>query len=383
MTVQIAPSILAADFANLGGEIRAMEDAGANSIHIDVMDNHFVPNLTIGADVVKKLRECSDLPFETHLMISPVELHVNTFAAAGANTISVHLEAVNVRPETGINLHRYMELFQDMDKSLQQNLEPFREAMKSWQQNLEPFREAMKSWQESMELFQKTEVSLRQNLEPFREVMKSWQESMEFFQKTEVSLRQNLEPFREAIKNWQQGLEPSRKVRESWQESMEFFQKTEVGLQQNLEPLREMEEDLQQNLEPSQETKENLRRILENIRKAGARAGVVLNPGTPLSSIESVITEVDVILVMTVKPGFGGQAFLHSELEKIKECRKRIDATEREIDLQVDGGINEETARLAVAAGANVLVAGTAAFAGGEEMYADNLAALRGEANGA
>lgn len=222
MPVKVAPSILAADFSRLGDEVRAMTAAGADSIHIDVMDGHFVPNLTIGAGVVKALRGHSELPFDTHLMIAPVEEHLDAFVEAGSNIISVH-------PESGAHLHR----------------------------------------------------------------------------------------------------------------------------------------------------------SLARIREAGCRAGVVLNPGTPLSGIESVITDVDMILVMTVDPGFGGQTFLHSQLEKIEACRRRIDATGREIDLQVDGGINKETARLAVAAGANVLVAGTAAFAGGAEMYADNLAELRGEANDA
>ena len=222
MPVKVAPSILAADFTRLGDEVRAMTSAGADSIHIDVMDGHFVPNLTIGPDVVKALRGCSKLPFDTHLMIAPVERHLDAFVEAGSDIISVH-------PESGAHLHR----------------------------------------------------------------------------------------------------------------------------------------------------------SLARIREAGCRAGVVLNPGTPLSSIESVITDVDMILVMTVNPGFGGQAFLHSQLEKIEACRKRIDASGLEIDLQVDGGINKETAPLAVAAGANVLVAGTAAFADGTEMYADNLAALRGGTSGA
>ena len=222
MSVKVAPSILAADFSRLGDEVRAMTSAGADSIHIDVMDGHFVPNLTIGAGVIKALRGHSKLPFDTHLMIAPVEGHLDAFVQAGSDIISVH-------PESGAHLHR----------------------------------------------------------------------------------------------------------------------------------------------------------SLARIREAGRRTGVVLNPGTPLSSIESVIADVDMILVMTVDPGFGGQTFLHSQLEKIEACRRRIDATGREIDLQVDGGINKETARLAVAAGANILVAGTAAFVGGAEMYADNLAALRGETNSA
>ena len=217
MSIKVAPSILAADFTQLGEEVRAMTDAGADSIHIDVMDGHFVPNLTIGPGVVKALRDCTKLPFDVHLMIAPVEPHLDSFVDAGADIISVH-------PEAGAHLHR----------------------------------------------------------------------------------------------------------------------------------------------------------SLAHIKKAGCRAGVVLNPATPLSSIEAVVSMVDMILVMTVNPGFGGQAFLHSQLEKIAACRKRIEQSGRDIDLQVDGGITAETAPLAVEAGANVLVAGTAAFAGGAKKYAANITALRG-----
>lgn len=216
MSVKVAPSILAADFTRLGEEVGAMTRAGADAIHIDVMDGHFVPNLTIGPGVVRALRPCSSLPFDVHLMIAPVEPHLDAFLEAGADSISVH-------PESGPHLHR----------------------------------------------------------------------------------------------------------------------------------------------------------SLAAIRQAGRRAGVVLNPATALGGIEPVLSIVDAILIMTVNPGFGGQAFLHTQLEKISACREKIKNSGLEIDLQVDGGITTETARLASQAGANVLIAGTAAFAGGAENYAANIAALR------
>jgi ribulose-phosphate 3-epimerase len=217
--VRIAPSILAADFARLGDEIAAVTKAGADFIHVDVMDGHFVPNITIGPGVVGALRPATSLPFDVHLMIAPVDCHIPAFAEAGADIITVH-------PESGPHLHRTLQL----------------------------------------------------------------------------------------------------------------------------------------------------------IRSLGKKAGVALNPATPVEAIDNVIEDVDLVLVMTVNPGFGGQAFIESQLAKIEAVRKRIDAVGRDIDLEVDGGINAETAGRAVAAGADLLVAGTATFTGGAAAYADNIARLRGGA---
>jgi len=217
--VRIAPSILAADFARLGDEIAAVTEAGADLIHVDVMDGHFVPNITIGPDVIGALRSASSLPFDVHLMIAPVDCHIPAFAEAGADIITVH-------PESGPHLHRSLQL----------------------------------------------------------------------------------------------------------------------------------------------------------IRSLGKKAGVALNPGTPVEAIDNVMGDVDLVLVMTVNPGFGGQAFIESQLAKIEAVRKRIDASGRDIDLEVDGGINAETAGRAVAAGADLLVAGTATFTGGTGAYAANIARLRGGA---
>jgi len=213
---RIAPSVLAADFARLGDEIRALDTAGADYIHIDVMDGHFVPNLTIGPDVVKALRPHTKLPFDVHLMIAPADPLIPRFADAGADILSVH-------PEAGPHLHRTLQL----------------------------------------------------------------------------------------------------------------------------------------------------------IKSLGKKAGVVLNPATPVCAVEPVVDDVDLILVMTVNPGFGGQAFLEGPLEKIRALRKLIDRTGRPIDLEVDGGINEATAASAVKAGADVLVAGTATFGGGPQAYAANIRRLR------
>jgi ribulose-phosphate 3-epimerase len=213
--LRIAPSILSADFARLGEEVRAIDAAGADYIHIDVMDGHFVPNLTIGPLVVKALRAHSAKPFDVHLMIAPVDPYIADFAAAGADIITVH-------PESGPHLHRTIQL----------------------------------------------------------------------------------------------------------------------------------------------------------IKSLGKKAGVSLNPGTPIAALDHVLPELDLVLVMSVNPGFGGQAFIRSQLEKIKELRRRIDATGRKIDLEVDGGINAETAKAAREAGADVLVAGTAVFTGG--AYAANISRLRG-----
>ena len=216
---RIAPSILAADFARLGEEVRAVAVAGADYLHVDVMDGHFVPNLTIGPGAVKAMRRCTDLPFDVHLMIAPVDCYIEAFAEAGADILTVH-------PEAGPHLHR----------------------------------------------------------------------------------------------------------------------------------------------------------TLQAIKARGLRAGVSLNPGTPVEAIDAVLGEVDLVQVMTVNPGFGGQSFIESQLEKVRALRQRIDAGGRAIDLEVDGGITIDNAAKVVAAGADVLVAGTATFRGGPEAYADNIRRLRGGA---
>jgi len=216
-TPLIAPSILAADFARLGEECRAIEAAGADWVHIDVMDGHFVPNITIGPDVVKALKPHVAIPFDVHLMISPADPYIEAFAKAGADLISVH-------PESGPHLSRTLQL----------------------------------------------------------------------------------------------------------------------------------------------------------IRNLGCKAGVVFNPSTSSSAIEAIMDQVDLILVMSVNPGFGGQKFMTSQLAKIRRLREMIDATGREIHLEVDGGVTPETAPLCIEAGATALVAGTAVFKGGAEAYAGNIAALRG-----
>jgi ribulose-phosphate 3-epimerase len=215
--IRIAPSILSADFARLADEVRAIDAAGADYIHIDVMDGHFVPNLTVGPAVVKALRPHTKLPFDVHLMIAPVDPYLDKFCEAGADILTVH-------PEAGPHLHR----------------------------------------------------------------------------------------------------------------------------------------------------------TLEHIKQCGKKAGVALNPATPVTALDYVLDMVDLVLVMTVDPGFGGQPFIAGQIAKIRAVRARIDATQRTIDLEVDGGIDHDTARTAVAAGADVLVAGTASFAGGANAYAENLKRLRG-----
>lgn len=216
-SILIAPSLLSADFTRLGDEVRAMTVAGADYLHLDIMDGHFVPNITIGPAVVKALRPLSRLPFDVHLMISPVDPFIPAFAEAGADILTVH-------PEAGPHLHRTIQL----------------------------------------------------------------------------------------------------------------------------------------------------------IKSFGKKAGVSLNPSTPVEAVDYVLNDVDLVLVMTVNPGFGGQSFIETQLPKIEALRKRIDASGKAIDLEVDGGITPTTARQAVAVGADVLVAGTASFAGGSSAYAENICRLRG-----
>ena len=214
--VKIAPSILSADFARLGEEVASICEAGCDYVHVDVMDGHFVPNITIGPDVVKAIKPHASRPLDVHLMITPVDPYITAFAEAGADIITFH-------PEAGPHPHR----------------------------------------------------------------------------------------------------------------------------------------------------------TAQAIRAAGCRVGVSLNPGTPLAALDQLLDFVDLVLVMSVNPGFGGQSFITSQLEKISQLRQLIDASGRDIELEVDGGVNRETAAQVIAAGASVLVAGTATFKGGPTLYAENITALR------
>ncbi len=214
--VKISPSILSADFAKLGAEVAAICEAGCDLVHVDVMDGHFVPNITIGPDVVKALEPHASKPLDVHLMIAPVDNYITAFAEAGADIITFH-------PEAGPHPHR----------------------------------------------------------------------------------------------------------------------------------------------------------TAQAIKAAGCKVGVSLNPATPVSVLDHLMGDIDLILVMSVNPGFGGQSFIDSQLDKIRTLRKLIDASGRDIELEVDGGVNRENAARIIEAGASILVAGTATFKGGPAAYADNIAALR------
>ena len=213
----IAPSILSADFARLGEEARAIQGAGADWLHVDVMDGHFVPNITIGPEVVKAIRPHVTIPMDVHLMIAPADPYLEAFREAGADILSVH-------PEAGPHLNR----------------------------------------------------------------------------------------------------------------------------------------------------------TLKRIRQLGAKAGVVFNPSTPPEAIAYMMEDIDLILVMSVNPGFGGQSFMTSQLKKIEALRVMIDASGKDIILEVDGGVTAQTAPQCLAAGATALVAGSAVFKGGPDRYAENIRALRG-----
>ena len=211
--IKISPSILSADFSILGDEIKSLEQAGADLIHVDVMDGHFVQNITMGPPIIKMIRKCSKLPFDVHLMISPVEKYIKAFADAGSDIITIHPEATD-----------------------------------------------------------------------------------------------------------------------------------------------------------------NLKRAVGTIKSLGKKAGVSLNPKTPISALMDVINDIDLILIMSVNPGFAGQSFMGEVLPKVTELRKLINDKKLKIDIEIDGGINFETAPLAVKAGANILVSGTTIFSG---SLKDNIQKLR------
>ena len=214
--IKIAPSILAADFSKLGEEISAITESGADYVHVDVMDGHYVPNLTIGPEVIKDIRKCTKIPFDVHLMITPVNPLLEEFIESGSDIVTFHPEAED-------------------------------------------------------------------------------------------------------------------------------------------DPLA----------------------TVKIIKSLGCKVGISLNPSTKINVLNKLIEEIDLILVMTVVPGFGGQSFMHDQLEKIQNIRTLIDTSGKDIELEVDGGINFETSRLAINAGANVLVAGTSTFKGGQDNYADNISKLR------
>jgi ribulose-phosphate 3-epimerase len=216
-SVKVSPSILSADFARLGEEVRAMSEAGADYIHCDVMDGHFVPNLTFGPGVVKAIRPWTKKPLDVHLMIAPVDPYIPAFAEAGADILTFH-------PEASPHGHR----------------------------------------------------------------------------------------------------------------------------------------------------------TAQAIKAAGVKVGVSLNPATPVEALDYLLDEIDLVLIMSVNPGFGGQRFIDGQLRKIETVAERVAGRGLEVEIEVDGGVNPATARACIAAGANVLVAGSAAFAGGPRAYAENIAALRG-----
>ena len=218
MSVKVSPSILASNFSSLGEEVQSITKAGADYIHVDVMDGHFVPNLTIGPDVVKSIRDKSDIPFDVHLMIDPVEPYIEGFVNAGANIISIHPEAND-----------------DTDA------------------------------------------------------------------------------------------------------------------------------------------------CLKKIKSHNIKAGLAINPDTDWEVVKPHMNVLDLILVMSVHPGFGGQKFISSTLDKLKALRKEIDQSGRDIELEIDGGINFENIQSVIDAGANVIVAGTTVFTGGQSEYTNNIKKLRGK----